>query len=283
MDLKEAVVIVTGAAGVMGSSLVTAFLRAGAYVFCLDVDGDAARAAAAGDPHAIPLQVDVTSVADVRRAVEQTLEHFGRIDVLINNAATFRAVGAVWEVEPDLWWRDVETNLYGPFLLCHEVVPEMIAENHGVIVNVSGGGFGSSVPGGSGYTGSKIALIRLTQTLALELSDVPSELGVRGDGYDITVYGIEPAFVAGAMNTGVATSAGGRRWLPFVGDRLARGETRDASDVGEAVLELVRIQPRELNGLTFGYEDDLRGLVRHATDLRAAGMCQVRYVPPTLR
>jgi 3-oxoacyl-[acyl-carrier protein] reductase len=281
VNLDGAVAIVTGGGGAMGSSMVQALAAAGTTVICADIDLERAEnATSEASATAQAAVVDVTDSRAVQQLVEQTIAQFGRIDVLINNAGIFRAIGAVWEVEADLWWRDVATNLLGPFLCCRAVLPHMIARNAGVIVNISGGGFGSAVPGGSGYTSSKAGLIRMTQTLALEVGSRPSTHGIRGEGRDVRVYGVEPAFVAGAMNTTVAESPGGRRWLPFVGALLDAGEVRMPGPVGAAIRRLVELAPPELSGLTFSYEEDVADLAARADELRRLGRCQIGYRGP---
>jgi 3-oxoacyl-[acyl-carrier protein] reductase len=281
MRLDGAVTIVTGGGGAMGAAIVDAFAAGGAEVICADLEysrAQAAAAAAGGQAHA--RELDVTDAVSVRRLVDDAIDAFGKIDVLINNAGIFRAIGAAWTLEPSLWWRDVTTNLLGPFLCCHAVLPHMIARDSGVVVNLSGGGFGSAVPGGSGYTSSKAALIRMTQTIALELGSRGSAHGIRGEGHNIRVFGVEPAFVAGAMNTTVATSPGGLRWLPFVGASLEAGEVRPAGPVGAAIRRLVELAPPELDGLTLAYDDDFAELAGRADELREQGFCQIAYRGP---
>lgn len=265
----------------MGSAIVRAFAAAGAHVLCADLDPARAQAtAAAAGGRAQPKVLDVTDAGSVRRLVDEATDAFGSIDVLINNAGVFRAIGAAWELDPALWWNDVSTNLLGPFLCCNAVLPHMIDRGSGVVVNISGGGFGSAVPGGSAYTSSKAALIRMTQTIALEVGSRESAHGIRGEGHNIRVYGVEPAFVAGSMNTTVANSAGGRRWLPFVGAALEAGEVHPTDPVGAAIRRLVELAPPELDGLTFGYDQDVADLATRADELRARGLCQIAYRGP---
>ena len=178
------------------------------------------------------------------------------------------------------WWRDVTVNLFGPFICSRAVLPSMIERNRGVIINLSGGGFGSPLPGGSAYTSSKAALIRMTETLAMEVGRFSSDRDVRGLQRDIFVYGVEPAFVVSSMNVGVATSDAGKRWLPFVAKALESNEVSDPGQVGAALCTLIELSPPDLSGLTFSYRDDFEALNARSGDVRSTGFYRLAYSHP---
>ena len=186
----------------------------------------------------------------------------------------------LWEADPATWWHDVTVNLFGPFICCRAVLPSMIERNRGIIINLSGGGFGSPLPGGSGYTSSKAALIRMTETLAMEVGRFSSDRDVRGLQRDVFVYGVEPAFVASSMNVGVATSDAGKRWLPFVAKALESNEVSDPGQVGTALCTLIELSPPDLSGLTFSYRDDFEALNTRSADVRSAGLYRLAYSRP---
>ena len=127
MELTDKVVIVTGAGSGVGRALALAFGREGARVVCAARRADRLRdtvtaiEAEGGTGLAIP--TDVTDVVQVERMVSQSLDGFGQIDVLFNNAGSFGSLGAVWEVDPDAWWHDVTVNLRGTMLCCRAVLP----------------------------------------------------------------------------------------------------------------------------------------------------------------
>ena len=120
MDLKEKVVIVTGAGSGVGRPLALEFGRNGACVVAAArrqgrIQETVAAIEAEGGT-ALAIQTDVTDITQVEHMVSQSLGAFGQIDVIFNNAGSFGAIGAVWEVDPELWWHDVTVNLLE--LLC---------------------------------------------------------------------------------------------------------------------------------------------------------------------
>ena len=131
MYLKNKVVIVTGAGSGVGRALALEFGGVGARVVCVArraerIQETAATIAADGGV-ALVVQADVTNIVQVEQMVSQTLDAFCQIDVLFNNAGSFGAIGAVWEVDPELWWHDVTVNLRGIMLCCRSVLPHMPA------------------------------------------------------------------------------------------------------------------------------------------------------------
>jgi 2-deoxy-D-gluconate 3-dehydrogenase len=145
--LAERVVILTGAAGLLGRSYAAALVAAGARVALADVRGGAVKDLAAGfDARvAVPIEADVTDPQSVRAMVSRTREVFGRVDVLVNNAAldpkfdrdTAAEHAATFETFPlEAWHAALGVNLTGMFLCCQAVAPVMLAQGRGVIVNI---------------------------------------------------------------------------------------------------------------------------------------------------
>ena len=130
-----------------------------------DALGEIARAG--GRACAVP--GDVTRRDDVRAAVDTVTRDLGPVDLLVSNAgARDDAADRPWEADPDDWWRVVETNLRGPFLLAHAVLPAMVARGSGRVLHVGSGMGHRSRPNGewSAYSSSKAALSRFTESLA---------------------------------------------------------------------------------------------------------------------
>ena len=130
----------------------------------------------------ITIIADVSEFAEVKNAVGKTLEHFGAIDVMVNNAGNIGPVGRVWDNDPADWARTIAAHLMGVFYGCHTVIPSMLERGSGRIVNMSGVGG----PNTSAYDAAKVAIVNFTENLALELADTP-----------ITVNAISP----GSINT----------------------------------------------------------------------------------
>lgn len=146
--LEGKVAIVTGGGRGMGRAIAGAYLEEGASVVVTAAreTKEISEVAALGGKRALAITADVTSREDCERIVSETVGRFGRIDVLVNNAG--RGMKYVsedflaeptrfWETDPDTWRMVIDTNVNGPFLMARAVVPCMIAQGGGSIVNVS--------------------------------------------------------------------------------------------------------------------------------------------------
>ena len=110
---------------------------------------------------------DISHHATCQKIVEQTIEAYGRIDAVINNAAIIGPICAVADLPPDDWARTLEVNLLGPVLLCRESIP-YLRQTHGRIINVSSGVAFGAIPAGSAYSVSKSALNHFSKILSVE-------------------------------------------------------------------------------------------------------------------
>jgi 3-oxoacyl-[acyl-carrier protein] reductase len=226
------------------------------------------RLIAAEGGAACSLVVNVTSRGEVEEMVRKVLDRWGCIDLLFNNAGSFAGLGAVWEVDPDLWLRDLTTNLFGSLLCCRAVLPDMMARDRGIILNMDGGG-GAHGPniGGSGYGSSKAGLLRFTEGLARELERA---------GSHVLAMAINPGFVHTEMTQHIADSSSGERWQPFVGEWIRLGKTHPPEDCAQAVMRLLAIAGTELNGCTFDVDTDFEAVQRLKPRIRAEGRFVLR-------
>jgi 3-oxoacyl-[acyl-carrier protein] reductase len=173
LDLQDRVVIVTGGARGIGYAVAERVLRSGGAVSLWDVDAvqlDQAAAALLKLGHVDCAVADVSDENAVRAAMQATLGHFDKVDVLVNNAGITGGNGLTWELDPDLWRRVLEVNLVAPFLMCRAVVPAMLKRGYGRIVNVASIAGKEGNPTASHYSASKAGLIGLTKSLAKELA-----------------------------------------------------------------------------------------------------------------
>jgi NAD(P)-dependent dehydrogenase (short-subunit alcohol dehydrogenase family) len=171
-DLRGKVVIVTGAAGGIGSATSRAFAAAGARVVVTDraQEGLTALARELGsDADVIPVVADVTREADVERVVRTAVDSFGGVDVLDNNAGATNMAHVdqtVIDMEVDLWDQIFAINARGPMLFCKHTIPVMAARGGGAIVNISSGTSLAGAPAFTAYASSKGALNTLTKYVA---------------------------------------------------------------------------------------------------------------------
>jgi NAD(P)-dependent dehydrogenase (short-subunit alcohol dehydrogenase family) len=172
--LKDKVVIVTGGAHGIGRAYCNGFAAAGARVVIADIDKSGAEATSRDiGAQALPIQVDVSNEDATKKMAAHTLERFGRIDVLINNAAVFSVVpmnrGRIETIDPEEWDRLMAVNLRGLFFCCRAVLPTLRAQKSGKIINIASGTVFAGAPGRIHYVTSKAATIGFTRTLSREV------------------------------------------------------------------------------------------------------------------
>jgi len=173
VKLKDRVAIITGGGTGIGKAISFAFVREGAKIVVaarnLPRLEETVKAIKAKGGQAIAVQTDVSDQEQVKRMAARTVEQFGQIDILVNNAArgTFNNTD-VSDMKLDEWHESLAANLTGPMLCCREVLKYMIPRRSGNIVNVSSVAGMSGVPRESPYAASKWGLIGLTETLAIE-------------------------------------------------------------------------------------------------------------------
>ena len=173
LDLHNRTAIVTGGARGIGRAIAERMLASGAAVALWDQDA-AALAATAHDltSHGTVSthQVELTDEAAVRAATASTLARHARIDILVNNAGITGGNAPTWDLPPAEWRRVLDVNLVGPYLACAAVLPGMVAQGYGRVVNIASVAGKEGNPNASHYSASKAGLIALTKSLGKELA-----------------------------------------------------------------------------------------------------------------
>jgi NAD(P)-dependent dehydrogenase (short-subunit alcohol dehydrogenase family) len=191
IDLQGRNAVVTGGAQGIGRAIVERFLDSGATVAIWDLDAALAQKTAdelKGRGKAVAIKVDVTKLPEIERARDETVSAFGRIDILVNNAGISGPNVKTWEYDPKAWDQVLRVNLDSQFYCCRAIVPLMIAQNYGRIVNIASIAGKEGNPNAPAYSASKAGVIGLTKSLGKELAS-----------YDISVNAITPAVAKTAI------------------------------------------------------------------------------------
>jgi NAD(P)-dependent dehydrogenase (short-subunit alcohol dehydrogenase family) len=183
IDLNGRTAVVTGGAQGFGRAITERFVASGAKVAIWDFDQPLAEKTAKEIGNAVSaFKVDVSDFAAVEATRDATLKAFGKIDILVNNAGIAGVNKTVWDTDLDEWRKVMRVNLDGPFICCKALVPTMLAQKYGRIVNIA------SIAGKEGnanaahYSASKAGVIALTKSLGKELA-----------AHDILVNAVTPA------------------------------------------------------------------------------------------
>ena len=183
IDLTGRIAVVTGGAQGFGRAITERFVSSGAKVAIWDFDDTLAQKTAKEIGSAvIAIKTDAADTASVDAAHDATLKAFGKIDILVNNAGIAGVNKPVKDLSYDEWRQVMRINLDGPFISCKAVVPSMMKQNYGRIVNIASIAGKEGNPNASHYSASKAGVIALTKSLGKELA-----------GTDIAVNAVTPA------------------------------------------------------------------------------------------
>ncbi len=242
IDLDGRVAVVTGGAQGMGYAIAERMLASGASVVLWDSDAEKLAEAKAGLASRSRLAthvVELTSETDVAAATESVVQLQKKIDILVNNAGITGGNATTWELAPDVWRRVIEVNLVAPYLVCRAVVPRMLAQGYGRIVNIASVAGKEGNPNASHYSASKAGLIALTKSLGKELA-----------GKGVLVNAVSPAAAKTAM---FATMT--QAHIDFMLSKIPMGRFLE---VGEAAAMVAWLASEECS-FTTGSVFDLSG------------------------
>jgi NAD(P)-dependent dehydrogenase (short-subunit alcohol dehydrogenase family) len=244
MKLEGRVAIVTGGARGLGRAIARKLGEEGAAVVVADVDAAGAERAAAELPRSLAVPTDVSREADIEAMVAAALARFGRLDVLVNNAALI-PWAAIDEIDLAEWRRITAVNLDGVFLACRAAIPPMRQAGYGRIVNLASTVILTGVPFASHYVAAKGGVFAFTRSLATELG---------ADG--ITVNSVAP----GLTRTEGTLETRHSEFYEEVAARQAIPRVGEPEDIAPAVAFLASEEARWITGQMIVVDG---GLARH--------------------
>jgi len=240
IDLRHRTAIVTGGAQGFGKAIAQRFVRSGARVALWDRDiALAQQTTAALGPAAIAIACDVADPGAVEQAVGATAKVLGKVEILVNNAGIAGATATTWDTDVEEWRKVMRVNLDGPFICSRAVVPRMIAQNYGRIVNIASIAGKEGNPNAAHYSASKAGVIALTKSLGKELA-----------GYNIAVNAVTPAAAKTAILAQITQAH-----IDYMLSKIPRNRFVTVEEVAALVAWLVS----EENSFTTGAVFDISG------------------------
>jgi NAD(P)-dependent dehydrogenase (short-subunit alcohol dehydrogenase family) len=278
--LTGRVALVTGASRGLGRAVAEAFVRAGASVALVarpspgleEVFTSLTDRCCHRDQRLHAIRADLTRHEDCVEVVRTSLREFGSVDILVNNAGVTGPIGPLEQVDVEAWRRTLAINLVAPVTLMREVIPQMCAREWGKIINLSGGGAAGPRSNFSAYAASKAALVRVTETVAQELS---------GRGVDVN------AVAPGAMNTRMlddVLEAGAGRGGEGEYRRALEQQARGGPAMERAAELIVWLASPASDGITgrliSAVWDSWRDLAARRDELNASDVYTLRRIVP---
>ena len=206
MNFHEKIVLVTGGTGGLGREVSIAFLDAGATVVVTyrNADEFAALVAAAEKIGATPpfgVSVDVTDAAAVEKFIAELVAKYGRLDILVNTVGGYAGGESLWDTNPRLFDQMLQLNLRAGYALARSVVPQMIRQKRGWIVNIASKAAVDHAAGGAFYAASKAGAVALFDSLAGEVKQ-----------HNINVNSVLPSVIDTAANRKMMPGADFTKW-----------------------------------------------------------------------
>ncbi|MFC1464677.1 MAG: SDR family NAD(P)-dependent oxidoreductase [Candidatus Brachytrichaceae bacterium NZ_4S206] len=239
MRLKDKVCVITGAGSGIGRGTALLFAEHGATLVLVDRDLDGLTATQAQLPEgvsALAVRADVSKAADIARVVENALREHGRIDVVFNNAGIMPH-GDLLDFTEQTWDEVMAVNVKGMFLMCKAVIPAMLVQGGGSIINTSSVMATLTEPGYEAYTSSKAAVIGLTKAIAVSYAEK-----------NIRCNAICPGWVDTPMNLHLLEEMGEEQLKALIKRQQPTGRMATTREVAYCVLFLASDESSGVTG-----------------------------------
>lgn len=243
---KDQVVMITGAANGIGEACAYRFAEEGARVGCLDLDleknSQVADKCRESGSEALSIKCDVTDQSSIQEAVQALLDKWGKIDVLIASAGIYTG-SPLEEVSLEQWRRTIEINLTGVFLTNQAVVPLLMEQGSGSIINLSSMAGKTSWPASAEYSASKSGVIGLTRSVAMEMAPAGPTANAVCPGNTLTdmVRGV-------AQKVGKLDGLSGEEWLEMRAQDCPMNRLAEPWEIAGVIAFLASEDSRYITG-----------------------------------
>jgi NAD(P)-dependent dehydrogenase (short-subunit alcohol dehydrogenase family) len=266
LPLHESVALVTGGGRGIGRILAAALAEAGAAVALVARSGDELAETvdvveAFGGTAAAAI-ADVTDPGQLAGAVACLRQQLGPFDLLVNNAGMVGPIGPLWEVDATEWWKTMDVNLRGVILASRLVLPAMVAQRRGRIINITSVAGAHRWPLVSAYSVSKAAVVKLTENLAHETAR-----------HGVGVFSVHPGLLPIGMSTSVIDRVPGttheERIRAWTLNELEQGRGADPSQAVDLIMRIAAGEADRLSGRHLSVHDDLDALLARSDEVLA--------------
>ena len=275
--LKDKVAIITGGSRGIGKAIAERFAEEGCNLMLAsrtksELEKTAESIISQFSVSVSSCQTDIGNEDEVKSIVQQTITKFGKIDILVNNAAVIGPMGEISQIDGQEFFNTLKNNIGGTVFCTKAVIPHMKSQGQGSIINLSGGGGLSHLPYYDAYSASKAAIVRLTENFAIEL-----------ENFNINVTAISP----GAVNTKMFTeqleadknSIGNKNWNDLQ-NRLASGGD-SIEKAPELALFIASENRKEFNGKVISATwDDWEKISNNKEKIINTDIFQMRRIVP---
>jgi NAD(P)-dependent dehydrogenase (short-subunit alcohol dehydrogenase family) len=219
---------------------------------------------------AIAVPFDVTDQRAVQCAVETIQSRLGPVDLLVNNAGLWGPINPLWEADPEEWWCTMEVHVRGSFLCARAVLPRMINQQHGRIINIVSHAGVFRCPNASAYAISKAALIKFTENLAVETKH-----------QGIAVFAAHPGIVKVgltelAMNMKGSMESPTGRAAAWIRKEVAEGRAVLPERAAQLIVSLAAGHADALTGRYLTVHDDVESLAARAEEIQRDDLYTLR-------